>query len=122
MALGKLKSSIGHVSRKNITETCHVALKLTGLKRWKSVKESTSLKEGIVINFSGNHDSYYPTHRYICKDDDSAHHSKHHPNLDDAALHLTKKSTQAYRKARKPYTQENPTNAPQKKEAESNIQ
>ena len=35
---------------------CHVALKLIDLKRWKSVKESISLKEGIVINFSDNHD------------------------------------------------------------------
>ena len=33
----------------------HVALKLTGPKCWKSVKECISLKEGIVVNFSDNH-------------------------------------------------------------------
>ena len=93
----------------------HVALKLTGPKRWKSVKESISLKEGIVVNFSDNHDNYYPVHRYICKNDDSVHHSKHHPNLDNVASPRMKKSTQAYRQARKSYAQENPTDAPQKK-------
>ena len=92
-----------------------VALKLTGPKRWKSVKESISSKEGIVVNFSDNHDNYYSAYRYICKDDDSVHHSKHHPNLDDVASPRTKKSTQAYRQARKSYAQENPTHAAQKK-------
>ena len=90
-------------------------MKLTGPKRWKSVKESISSKEGIVVNFSDNHDNYYSAYRYICKDDDSVHHSKHHPNLDDVASPWTKKSTQAYRQARKSYAQENPTHAPQKK-------
>ena len=74
----------------------HVALKLADPKRWESVTESISLKEGIVVNFSDNHDSYYSTYRYICKDVDSVHHSKHHPNLDDVASPRTKKSTQAY--------------------------
>ena len=78
-------------------------------------KESISLKEGIVVNFSNNHDNYYSAYRYICKDDDSVHHSKHHPNLDDVASPRTKKSTQAYQQARKSYAQENPTDAPQKK-------
>ena len=91
----------------------HVALKLTCPKRWKSVKESISSKEGIVVNFSDNHDNYYSAYR--CKDDDSVHHSKHHPNLDDVASLQTKKSTQAYRQASKSYAQENPTDAPQNK-------
>ena len=34
----------------------HVALKLIDLRRWRSVKEIISLKEGIVVNFSDNHD------------------------------------------------------------------
>ena len=86
------------------------------------MKESISLKEGIVVNFSDNHDNYYSAYRYICKDDDSVHHSKHHPNLDSVASPWTKKSTQAYRQARKSYAQENPTDPLQKKEVESNIQ
>ena len=35
----------------------HVALKLTGPKRWKSVKESITSSEGIVVNFSDQHDN-----------------------------------------------------------------
>ena len=88
---------------------------MTGPKRWKSVKERISLKEGIVVNFSDNHDNYYSAYRYICKDDDSVHHSKYHTNLDNVASPRKKKSTQAYRQARKSYAQENPIDAPQKK-------
>ena len=93
----------------------HVALKFTGPKRWKSVQESISLKEGVVVTFWDNYDNYYSAHRYICKDDDSVHQNKHHPNLDEVASPRTKKSTQAYRQARKSYAQENRTDAPQKK-------
>ena len=75
-----------------------------------------------MVNFSDNHDNYYSAYRYICKDDDSVHHSKHHPNLDDVASPRTKKSTRAYRQARKSYAQENPTDAPTKIEAEKNMQ
>ena len=58
---------------KNCGENYHVALKLTGPKRWKSVKENITSKERIVVNFSKNHDSYYSAYRYICKDGDSVH-------------------------------------------------
>ena len=99
MALGKLKSGIGHVPRKknqNGGVHYHVALKLTGPKRWKSVKESISLEEGIVVNFPDNHDNHFSAYRYICKDDDSVHHSKHHhthPNLDHLVSPQTKASS-----------------------------
>ena len=93
----------------------YVALKLTDLKLWKSAKKSISLKEGVVVNFSHNQDNYYSAYRYICKDDDSVHHSKHNPNLDDIASPWTKKSTQAYRQAKISYAQENPTDTPQKR-------
>ena len=57
------------------------------------------------------------TDRYICKDVDSVQHSKHYPNLDDVAACCiqTKNSTMGYWQARKPYDQENPTDAPLKK-------
>ena len=41
----------------------HVTLTLTGPKRWKSVKESISLNEGIVVNFFNNHGNYYSAYR-----------------------------------------------------------
>ena len=79
------------------------------------MKESLSLKEGIVVNFSNNHDNYYSAYIYIYKGDNFVHHSKHHLNLDHVVSPRTKKSTQAYRQARKSNAQENPTDAPQKK-------
>ena len=60
----------------------HVALKLASPKRWKSVTEIiTSLKVlwlAFVVNMrtitlQGNH--------YICKEDTSLLHIKHHPDL-----------------------------------------
>ena len=45
----------------------HVVLKLTDSKRWKSVKESISSKEGIVVIFSDNHNNYYSAYRYTCR-------------------------------------------------------
>ena len=72
-----------------------VALALKSPKRWKSVKESISLKEEIVVNFSDNHDNYYSAYRYICKDDDSVHQNKHQPNLDVTSPRM-KKSAHAY--------------------------
>ena len=79
----------------------HVALKLTGPKRWKSVKESITSSEGIMVNFSDQHDNYHSAYRYICKEDTSVHHSKHHPNLENISSPRTKKSTKACRDSRK---------------------
>ena len=65
----------------------HVALKLTGPKRCKSVKESITSSEGIVANFSDQHGNYHSAYRYICKEDTSVHNSKHHPNLENVSSH-----------------------------------
>ena len=56
----------------------HVALKLTGSKRWKSVNESITSSEGIVVNSSDYYGNYYSCDRYISRKDTSVHHSKHH--------------------------------------------
>lgn len=94
----------------------HVALKLTGPKRWKSVKESISSDEGIVVNFSDQHDNYYSAYRYVCKEDSSVHHSKHHPNLENISSPRTKRSTKAYRESRKSKNSaENETSEPPSK-------
>ena len=79
----------------------HVALKLTGPKRWNFVKESTTSSEGIVVNFLHQHDNYDSAYRCICKEDTSAHHSKHYPNLENISSPRTKNSTKAYRDSRK---------------------
>ena len=38
---------------------CHVALKLSGPKRWLSVKNVLSTRYDIVVNFSESHNNYY---------------------------------------------------------------
>ena len=75
----------------------HVALKLTGYKRWKSVKESIGSSKGIVVSFSDQHDNYHSASQYICKEDTSVHDSKHHRNLENISSSQTKKLTEAYR-------------------------
>ena len=57
--LGKLKSNTGLAPLKNGGNHYHVALKLTGPKRWKYVEKSITSSEGIVVNFSAEHDNYY---------------------------------------------------------------
>ena len=37
----------------------HVALKISGQKRWKTVKENFTAQHGVVVNFSDKHDNYY---------------------------------------------------------------
>ena len=75
----------------------HVALKLTGSKRRKSVNESIISSEGIVVNSSDQHDKYYPGYWYISTEDTSVHHGKHHPNLENVSSPPTKKSRKADR-------------------------
>ena len=59
----------------------HIVLKLTGPKRWKSVKEKITSSERIMVNFLDQHDNYHSPYRYIFKEDTSVHYSKHHPKL-----------------------------------------
>ena len=43
----------------------HIVLKLTGPKRWKSVKEKITSTERIMVNFLDQHDNYHSPYRYI---------------------------------------------------------
>ena len=77
----------------------HCALKLTGNKKWKSVKENISKKHNITLHFSDKHDFYISAYRYICKEDTEVVHSQNHPNLADAKSPRTKKSISQNRRA-----------------------
>lgn len=89
----------------------HVSLKLSGPKRWISVKESLVKNNGVVVNFSDSHENYNSAYKYVCKEDTEVQHSKRHPNLKAIGSPSTKKATQAYRKKRKSInSQEQPTN------------
>eukprot|EP00794_Sanderia_malayensis_P001029 gene1029-351_t len=76
----------------------HCAIKLTGNKKWISIKHNTMKKYGIVLNFSGSHDHYISTYRYVCKHDSEVAHHPDHPNLTDAASPKTKNSIASKKK------------------------
>lgn len=77
----------------------HASIKLSGPKRWLSVKNEMEDTAGIVVNFSDRHDNYYSAYKYVCKSDLSVLHSKDHPNLKEIGSPRTKNSTKAYRAA-----------------------
>ena len=100
--------------QKRIREGQSPELSLCQGKKTKMMENIIMFFKGIVVNFCDNHGNQYFVYRRISIDDDSIHHSKHHPNLDDVASLWTKKSTQAYRTSRNSYAQESPTDVPPK--------
>lgn len=71
----------------------HMALKLTGPKKWLECKRALQRKHGVVVNFS-DHDGYYTAYRYISKSDENVYHSPNHPNLDEIGSPKTKNCLQ----------------------------
>ena len=45
----------------------HCALNLTGYKKWLSIENRIAKTPGIQANFSGKHNFYLSSYRYICK-------------------------------------------------------
>ena len=79
----------------------HCALKLTGVKKWLSVKNNIQRKHDIVTNFSDSHNYYVSAYRYVCKPDEYVVHSVNHPDLSEVGSPRTKQCTEAYRSSRK---------------------
>ena len=78
----------------------HCALKLTGCKKWLSVKNTIAEKHGVQVNFSDKHNFYYSAYRYVCKSDQEIAHSENHPpGLLSTASPKTKKSIAGFRSA-----------------------
>ena len=77
----------------------HCALKITGIKKWKYVKENIPEKQNITLNFSDKHDFYISAYRYICKEDTDLANSQNHPDLADAKSPRRKESFTQYRRA-----------------------
>lgn len=74
----------------------HCTLKLSGSKKWLSVKRQIAEKHGIQVNFSDKHDFYLSAYRYICKTDKDVYHSQNHPkDLLEKRSPLTKSCTRA---------------------------
>ena len=54
----------------------HFALKLTGSKKWLSVKNKIAEKHGIQVSFSGKHNFCLCPYKYVCKSDQEVAHSE----------------------------------------------
>jgi len=57
----------------------HCSVKLTGAKKWLSVKTRLHSKYGIQVHFSDKHDYYLSSYCYVCKSDTEVAHSAEHP-------------------------------------------
>jgi hypothetical protein len=57
----------------------HCSVKLTGAKKWISVKTRLHSKYGVQVHFSDKHDFYLSSYRYVCKSDNEVAHSPDHP-------------------------------------------
>ena len=79
----------------------HMCLKLSGAKRWKSVKNSFAEKKGVQLHFSDHHNDYLSAYRYVIKTDQNVLKSSNHPNLEQVASPRTKNCIQALRAKRK---------------------
>ena len=78
----------------------HCALKLTGCKKWLTVKNGIVEKHGVQVSFNDKHDFYNSAYRYVCKSDQEVAHSENHPpGLLAAASPKTKKSIAGFRVA-----------------------
>ena len=69
----------------------HTCIKLSGPKRWSSVKNSLLNNHGVSVHFSDQHDSYYSAYRYVTKADGSVCHSDGHPDMTEVDSPKTKR-------------------------------
>jgi len=82
-------------------EHYHVSIKLSGAKRWLSVKNHLHQKHDVVVHFSDSHDNYYSAFKYISKSDKDVYQSLGHPNLQEIGSPKTKKCVSVYRTNKK---------------------
>ena len=72
-----------------------MAVNLTKLRRWKSVKGQLKSKHNINVHFSDKSLGYMAAYRYICKSDKEALHTENHPDLRDIDSPRTKACMEA---------------------------
>ena len=77
----------------------HCCVKLTGVKKWLSVKNNIMKQHNIVLNFLDSHNHYVYAYRYMCKWDMEVAHSLGHPDLSAVGSPRTKASMSANREA-----------------------
>jgi len=78
----------------------HVALALSGPKRWLDAKRRIQAQHGVVVHFAENDGEYHSAYKYVCKSDNAVFHSEGHPNLAEVGSPPTKKAMRGYHKRR----------------------
>ena len=73
----------------------HLALKLSGNKRWNRSKAPLMDEYSISVHFSSRHENYYSAYRYVTKFDKVAFHFEGHPPFADSRSPRTKLPSKA---------------------------
>jgi hypothetical protein len=92
----------------------HLAIKLSGPKRWNAAKNYVRQKHGITLHFSDQSYGYHVAYKYVCKNKPLTDvlHSPGHPNLQDIGSPKTKRAfTQFSNNAKKRKIASSTTNA-----------
>ena len=71
----------------------HVAVHLSKIKRWKSVKQTIMDKYGIVLHFSDFHNDYSDAWHYVTKEDQNCIQSVNHPQIVRMTAPRTRRAT-----------------------------
>ena len=59
----------------------HMAMKLVRKSRWLRIRKYLDDTNGIKVNFSDRHSTYYSAYKYVTKEDSAPIHSLNHPDL-----------------------------------------
>lgn len=71
----------------------HVAVHLSKIKRWKSVKQAIMDQFGIVLHFSDFHNDYSDAWHYVTKEDQNCLQSVNHPEIVRKTAPRTRRAT-----------------------------
>ena len=78
----------------------HMAVKLSGRRRWLRVRNYIDQEYGVKVNFSDRHDNYYSVWRYTTKEDSSSVQFRNHPDLQNDGAPITTNASCALREIR----------------------
>ena len=82
-----------------------MAVNMTKLRRWKSVKEQLKSKHNINVHFSDKLLGYIAAYRYICKSDKGVPHNENNPDLRDIGSPRTKACMEAIKAKKQCYSE-----------------
>ena len=78
----------------------HMAVKLSGRRRWLRVRNYIDQEYSVKVNFSDRRDNYYSAWRYTTKGDSSSVQSTNHPDLQNDGAPITTNASCALQERR----------------------